>query len=563
MATTPAVLLSTLAKDTGPISKEINPWDTVKVAAAKSISRSLTKKWVYSNTDRSDSVALLKFLNSNYRCRNWTLHRNTSVDDCLWGELKRSLYNFWLPKGSALCSSDLLPFRNGTCGPGAAIGALDGSFYSKMYSSSLTCTSRDLYNSYKSSVSHVPHWNESELFRSSNRGDVEIVRGSRLTFVPKTDVESRSICVEPILNMFYQLGFGALLSSRLQSFYGIDIRDQQFRNRDLARQGSLTDCSVTIDLSSASDSLGLKLLKEILPSDFFNLLCRYRSPVTKIPGLGDYELDIISSMGNGFTFPLETVIFCAMIDASYRVNGFPKGCRDQSDWGCFGDDLIVPKGPIHRSLLRLLSLSGFLVNEDKSFFEGPFRESCGGDFFKGVDIRGVYFRSLSKPQDIYSALNRLMDFSARTGLILGNLSRFLFDLAPKNLVPMSSNDDTGLRVPLKIREIFFRTLMDRNGSYLYSSYEPTMRRVRFTEDRILLPSFLKRKGYLYNPPGAYSCFLQGSLESMSYSLRLKSVRYRKVARISPNWDTPLPARSEYERISQSRLGDVIYKNLFL
>jgi hypothetical protein len=63
----------------------------------------------------------------------------------------------------------------------------------------------------------------------TNLGEVDIVEGNRLDFVPKNDDISRSICVEPTLNMFFQLGFADILNSRLKEFAGIDLENQQFK----------------------------------------------------------------------------------------------------------------------------------------------------------------------------------------------------------------------------------------------------------------------------------------------------------------------------------------------
>jgi len=52
----------------------------------------------------------------------------------------------------------------------------------------------------------------------------------------------------------------------------------------------------------------------------------------------------------------------------------------------FGDDLIYDK-EMHETVLRVFPKLGLVINEDKTFAEGGFRESCGYDYYHGVDVR--------------------------------------------------------------------------------------------------------------------------------------------------------------------------------
>jgi hypothetical protein len=87
-----------------------------------------------------------------------------------------------------------------------------------------------------------------------------------------------------------------------------------------------------------------------------------------------YTFEKISSMGNGFTFALESLIFGALVRCAIRRTGSVKKSA------VYGDDLIVPvtAAPYLKTLLEYF---GFQLNEDKSFAAGPFRESCGKDFY--------------------------------------------------------------------------------------------------------------------------------------------------------------------------------------
>lgn len=225
-----------------------------------------------------------------------------------------------------------------------------------------------------------------------------VVSNNKISFVPKTAKTFRSIAIEPLLNGFVQKGVDLVLRSRLE-LDGTLLSDQS-RNQRMAREGSLDDSDdgfVTIDLKSASDSISIELCRHLLPDDWFRLLQRIRSP--------DYEIDGVvktfnkfCSMGNGFCFPLETLIF---VSACYAC-----GCGINGlDFSVYGDDIIVRKR-YAASVLKLLNHWGFKANVDKTFLEGPFRESCGSDWFGGKDVRPFTLDyALDSVESIFKFLN--------------------------------------------------------------------------------------------------------------------------------------------------------------
>ena len=206
-----------------------------------------------------------------------------------------------------------------------------------------------------------------------------VVSNNKISFVPKTAKTFRSIAIEPLLNGFVQKGIDLYLRSRLEQD-GTFLNDQS-RNQRMAREGSLDDSDngfVTIDLKSASDSISIELVRYLLPEDWFRLLDRTRSTSYELNG----DIKVFSkfcSMGNGFCFPLETLIF---VSACYAC-----GCGVNGvDFSVYGDDIIVRKR-YASSVLNLLKHWGFKANTEKTFIEGPFRESCGSDWFGGKDVR--------------------------------------------------------------------------------------------------------------------------------------------------------------------------------
>lgn len=215
------------------------------------------------------------------------------------------------------------------------------------------------------------------------------VRGNRFATVPKTALTDRSIGIEPGINVFYQLGLGLTLRKRLRNATGWDLDNVQDIHRRVARESSVSQAFATLDLSNASDTVCKNLVRILVPPQWVSQLEALRSPTTEVGGKRVY-LEKFSSMGNGFTFELETIIFAALCSVVLEQNG-GKGVLGE-DLCVFGDDLIVPDGMV-REVTAVLNFCGFTVNEEKSF-SGPikFRESCGGDYFNGSAVRPYFIK---------------------------------------------------------------------------------------------------------------------------------------------------------------------------
>jgi len=211
-----------------------------------------------------------------------------------------------------------------------------------------------------------------------------VVQHNNIDFVPKTAKTHRTIAIEPLLNGFLQKGTDVVLRRCLLR-RGIDLSDQGV-NQEMARLGSLDlrDPYVTLDLSAASDSISLEVVRELLPPDWFSFLDQIRSPSYSLDG-EVHRFEKFCTMGNGFCFPLETLIFAAIAHAAYCVN------RQAPDLSVYGDDIIVRQN-IALYVVELLKHCGFRLNLDKSFLFGDFRESCGADWVRGRDITPVYMR---------------------------------------------------------------------------------------------------------------------------------------------------------------------------
>lgn len=569
-------------------SSEFTPLEV----ASHLLQTNLLSKYCVGQEKQADDAALQKFLQVNSSCRDWELVVNDAREEELVGEIRKELYDFFYPRGEPLIHSlhDLLD--HGRLGPGASIGAGGGDFYTKFFSSKLSTTSEHLYKTYRHHIEGHPTWLDAEKQRTASYGEPTLVDASRLAFVPKKAEISRVIFVEPTLNMFYQLGLEAILRKRLKQVYDLDLSTQQLKNRVMARKGSITpDDSrydetfnlVTIDLSSASDSISLNMLRKFLPA---HVLCWFellRTKNVKLPSGELVETHMVSTMGNGYTFPLQTVLFTAICVACARWRGSQTklGGREvtlgrsylvkaasgeldllmrrrngrERETGCLltpfgvnGDDIIVHRH-FASDVLRCLKLLGFKVNSDKTFIEGCFRESCGGDYFKGNPVRPVYVKKLETPQDRISVINALTRWSVVHNVMLVKALRYLWSTlrpAERLYVPMQENDECGIRVPLSVAKTAQKSLYCLStGSLLYKRFQPVPLRLTFNESGVCTPRGLKRR--IYNPSGLLISMLNGVVKSGAIAVRNDRGLYRPKVATTPWWDwlTPDPTAAPW------------------
>lgn len=500
-------------------------------AAASHLRHTFMKKYLHIRHEQAGETAVSKFLHSNKKCKDFRLNLNTSLDEELYGTFVEEIHNFFHKDGIPILSSYSELFQKGQSGPGVTVQGLGTSFYSKYFSSKLSATSRSLYNLYRDCISHSDSWLQADDLRRSQSQDVEVVLGSYMLTVPKTVDEDRLICVEPSLNMFFQLGFGRVIQERLRD-YGIDLERQQDVNRRMAYRGSCDGYFATIDLSSASDSIVFSLFKDYVPNWVYDVCRTLRSPYTKYKGR-HIPVYMLSSMGNGFTFPMQTCIFTCIVRSVMRSYGLrPSGSKNYS---VFGDDIILPSLCEVR-IRRLLDLLGFTINDKKTFFQGPVRESCGADWFRGQPIRGVYLKKMDTVQDILVAINLCNQWTAYTGIPLRNTVQFLRarlkGFIP--LVPLAENMDSGVRLPYIYTRLLLRR--DHNGSPIYRRFIADPQRIIIEGEGFRsLPRRYRR--LLYNPHGLYISFLSGELRNSVILVRQPGrQKYRLVSTCSPNWD---------------------------
>lgn len=288
---------------------------------------------------------------------------------------------------------------------------------------SITPAARELLPSLKESF---PRW-----FNVLEDGcQLVTVQGNRIAYVPKDISKCRTIAVEPSLNVFIQKGIGSYLERRLWG-WKIDLRNQE-RNRLLAKEASISLTMGTLDLSDASSLISKELVRELLPPDWYALLDTARSHHYFSDG-NWRKYEGFSSQGNAFTFPLETIIFYALCVGAIHQRFNDNWGRDypypDSCVSVYGDDIVIPSD-MAGACISALHGCGLRVNRAKSFYQKhiPFRESCGGDYVRGVDVRPFFYKEDARRySDVAKVHNCLFEKWGNLPLTLSYLSSLVPD----------------------------------------------------------------------------------------------------------------------------------------
>lgn len=279
---------------------------------------------------------------------------------------------------------------------------------------------------------------------------LDIVKGSRFSSVPKDTEKRRPINVEPLCNVILQLSLGKAIKNSLRVNAGNDLFEGQAHHQECCFDNDYA----TIDFSGASDTIAPWLVSYLFPRDVSRKLMAYRSPFLDVgynPGMFSFRpTDQIfeiqahriineawknkkffnlkdpvptfesvvqqlkddneagrwvpqhkfASMGNGTTFEVLTVVLLALsraFDPMARV---------------YGDDVLTTadKAPL---FIKICEKLGFKVNKEKSFLDGPFRESCGTFVFNGTEVHSFEIDQVINDRGVILAVNKLLILSQR------------------------------------------------------------------------------------------------------------------------------------------------------
>lgn len=320
------------------------------------------------------NVALVKFLECEDQCRR--VNSNFRLEGFGFSSRAMRIFSNMQRKISSILGElpalEALDFH---FGPGASYGTRGDTSVYKKVTSALECTPA-MVGTLGDFLSEFPGW----IAEGSH--DVKIVEGSQLIVVPKNAKTDRPICIEPLLNGLMQSGYGTYIRSRLKR-WGIDLKDQGV-NQSLAGK-AFSEALSTVDFSSASDTISYNLVLNALPYEWFDALDNCRSPQYEIEGAW-YNFHKFSSMGNSYTFELESLLFfslalcvCEELNIDVKVG---------TNLSVYGDDVIIPRDAFDL-FSEISEVLGFSVNLSKSFKLGSFFESCGHDYFNGTYVRPI------------------------------------------------------------------------------------------------------------------------------------------------------------------------------
>nr|URG15372.1 MAG: RNA dependent RNA polymerase [Leviviridae sp.] len=200
----------------------------------------------------------------------------------------------------------------------------------------------------------------------------------RLAKVPKSWKAVRTMMPHTVCGSFYTYGIGLMIRQRLLDA-GQDISNLQERHKMLARKFSISRTHATADLSSASDSFNRELLCRLLPRAWYTKIMFGNPRYYEDDGI-KYSLQSSMTMGMGHTFPLQTLLFSSLLKAVQMLSGI------NGLISVYGDDLIYPRR-MHKFVVPIFSELNFCINLEKTFVSTHFRESCGGDYYRGIDVR--------------------------------------------------------------------------------------------------------------------------------------------------------------------------------
>jgi len=310
------------------------------------------------------------------------------------------------------CQSVLYRFREGSLSPSHGPGAVttDKDRWKHLYSTiEYLYAYSDWYSPYFN-MDAAKHWENLE-----HRDTIQ----AKLIAVPKDSRGPRLICVHPAEAIWLQQGLrreleraitlrryasGPWPSGRIQF-------DSQESNGSIALSSSRTRLYATLDMKEASDRISEPLV-QVLFGDKYKWFGCCRAQEYIIPAAGGLanirgQINCYAPMGNATTFPVQSLVFWSICVAALQSRGF----HQPGAVFVFGDDIIVPT-ECAEYVIDALESFGLLVNRTKSFYRGGFRESCGVDAFKGVDVTPVRWKTtLDAEHDI--GMQSLSDLAMR------------------------------------------------------------------------------------------------------------------------------------------------------
>lgn len=328
-------------------------------------------------------------------------------------------------------------------------------------------------------------------------------------FVTKTAWTHRTVTLPILLCNYMQNGIGDVFRTALLR-EGIDLRDQGL-NQKLAREGAITGKRATIDLSTASELICYELVKLLFPPEWFDLMCEARERLIRLPDGSTMVLQKMCGMGNGYCFPMQTLIFYALSRAA-----------GATQVRVYGDDIIV-NSDAAASVMYVLQRCGLRVNRDKSYWTGPFRESCGSNWYRDQEVTPVYVRNrVLTPRECFTIHNQFIRKGVPYDSKMLSMLRKYVRSSDRYVAYIDDVTDGGFLSPLDVIMASEHAKWDRDR---WSWNCKALRLSGLPDNRE------------YTPLAVYWMFLQGGLPSRRFRTRtnsswhLCSLRNKKRAKV--------------------------------
>lgn len=350
-------------------------------------------------------------------------------------------------------------------------------------------------------------------------------RTAKYICVPKTWKTLRGISAEPTELQYSQQSVNFCIDNFFRSspFFRkrVDLHNQS-ENQRLAKKGSIDQSLATIDLSKASDSVSLTLVKQVFHgTKLLPWLLATRSTSVELESHGIIRTEKFAPMGSSVCFPVECIIFTLIAEVARQTHMRHMRVKTLPIPRVYGDDIVCASSTAPLVLNGLGHL-GFLPNKEKSYWSGFYRESCGKEYWCGHDISPLYYRvkggclasrtttydGITSVNSLYNALY-LNGYNTARRVVLSSLKKKMvrlgsekmnyFDLCVRSfsgengtlVSSQPTNFNLARKVDRKLNVLNFRIVTWKRTYSSLSEY----RLCKTHAQQLLLLSYLERVNY--------------------------------------------------------------------
>lgn len=222
----------------------------------------------------------------------------------------------------------------------------------------------------------------------------------------------RLMCMMQNEYMLLQQGLAEKMRDRLEEHWltkgQVNFTDQTI-NQEVALESSMTGEYSTLDMSEASNRVFRGVVRAVFgrTPELLACLLALSPEQMELPSGKLHSTEMFAPMGSSLCFPVMSVVhYCLAVAAINVATG--RQLRDiAKSVFVYGDDILC-RSEDSTHLFESFPNFGMKFNVGKSFYSGNFRESCGVDAFKGLNVTPVRFRKRflcnGGPKEILSGL---------------------------------------------------------------------------------------------------------------------------------------------------------------